>query len=432
MAATAGNRDATAVERPAVLAQTFWELAGEVPKATDPVAVACAAARALEALERTDHAPHVTAATLTFLLRLDTDHVYAAPEQARGGKTNQRSLVFTVGVLVFEKLTGQHPFGALMAGAPAHEVASERIPPAIRLALDTAMAPFPADRWSSLRSLRNELERIVARERSRVVQMPRRRQRSTPPPCPGFADRRFARGSRPAPVPTAPNRSVTLEDAPSANEPPLVDIALLESKPWRAIGRSLLLMSVGAGLALSAVWLAQRPVAAAGAAVAVADAPAQAAAVQTAPVQTAPVQTAVVQTAPVDLPEIVVEVSDADAEVVAVPEVAADASLVVHSEVFDPDLAGAAGLAAMRDCFSESRLGRGVELSASLRFSRDDRLTNRVYYAPAQKLDTAERACVRQRLTGLSAGAAPERNAVISYTFWLSPKRTRFWAQSPR
>lgn len=486
MAATPSHRQLTVADRPGVLAKTFWELAGKTPDARDPIAVASAAARALEALERTDHGPHVTAATLTFLLRLDGDRIYAAPEQTRGDATSQRSLVFTVGVLVFEKLTGQHPFGATVRGRSEDGAADEKIPPELRATLDTAMAPFPADRWSSLRALRGELERIVERDRSLVVEMRRARRRSVPPPCPGSAVRRFARGSRPAPIPNAPARADTHDDeellldrrpssapvverakdapaapvraaiAPAATVAatastvstaprrataealPMVDVALLESKPWHALARALVLMSVGAGLALTAVWLVQRPFEGVDGA--------------------APRERTVAVKAPVELPGLVIELQDEEAAVTgddasgaapvtrapveppAAEDTASAAGAPVEAPVaadgepavFDVDRAGEAALAAIRECFDEDRQRRGVELSLSLRFRADDGLSDRVYFAPAQVLDDDERSCVRERLTGLSGGAAPERHSIASFTFWLSPQRTRFWAKAPR
>lgn len=471
MAATPSHRQLTVAERPGVLANTFWELAGDAPDTSDPIAVARAAADALGALERTHDAPKVTAATLTFLLRLEGDRIYAAPEQARGDATNQRSLVFTVGVLMFEKLTGQHPFGMTTRGTSV-ATADERIPPELRAALDIAMAPFPADRWSSLRALRDELERIVDRERSLVVEMKRTRRRSVPPPCPGSAVRRFARGSRPAPIPGAPaladahdeeelvlERPVSREPAtaraahadtvaastastaPTAStveasaaprlesaDAQWVDLALLESKPWHSLARALVLMTVGAGLALTAVWLVQRPIDGVAASSAREPAPAAAAAVELPGIVVDVSRPAVEEAPPVELS------ADEAAAAVAAPAPTLEvepavATVAAEPGPLDPDRAGEAALAALSQCFDDARLRRGVELSASVRFSRDDGRSDRVYFAPAQVLTDAERGCVRERLTGLSAGAVPERHSIVSFTFWLGAQRTRFWAK---
>ena len=61
--------------------------------------------------------------------------------------------------------------------------------------------------------------------------------------------------------------------------------------------------------------------------------------------------------------------------------------------------------------------------------SRSHYLSNRVYYAPHQKLSSSERECVQAQLTGISAGAVPARNTMVNYTFWLSAQRARFWGK---
>ncbi|RMH43791.1 MAG: hypothetical protein D6689_04205, partial [Deltaproteobacteria bacterium] len=194
MVAVTNRRAVTVPEGPSVVPRMFWKLAGGRPNPDDPVEVALRAIAALEALERVDR-PGVTASTLTFLMRLDGDRVYAAPEQLRGEPTSQRSLVFTVGVVVFETLTGCHPFGATGRSARAGGEAARCVPPELRAVLETAMAPFAADRWSSLRALRDELARFVGRQRTAIAPAPR--PRSVPPPCPGSAVRRVAAGTVP-------------------------------------------------------------------------------------------------------------------------------------------------------------------------------------------------------------------------------------------
>jgi hypothetical protein len=436
MVAVANRRQLTVAERPGVLAKTFWTLAESEPVAGNPLDVARCAVYALEALDCKDHGALVTASTLTFLLRLESDHMYASPEQARGDRTNQRSLVFTVGVLVFEKITGHHPFGASPGRAKTDEDVEDMVPPELRAVLETAMAPFPADRWSSLSALRRELQRFVDREGSCVVAMPRRRRRSVPPPCPGSAVRRVV-GSRAAPlpqespdVPPAQARRRVTQPPPmpaAAEEPPLVDVALLEEPRDRGgLARSAVLMVAGAVVALLAAWWIQQP------GDAIARAPAN--------------EKAAVEVEPTPLPALVVEVTldelvvqeptvevPAVEEPVAVPgPVAAPEAELDSSAVFDADRAGEAALAAMRPCFSDQRQRRGVELSASLRFAKADGLSNRVYFAAGQQVDSAERECIRGHLTGLSGGAAPDRNAIVSYTFWLSAEGGRFWAKTQR
>jgi hypothetical protein len=409
----AANRHVLRSESAGVLAKTFWELAGREPDGARPIDVARCAARALDSLERSDRGPRVTASPLSFLLRLDSDRVYAAPEQVRGERTNQRSLVFTVGVLVFERITGVHPFGAAPSRATTDDDVDANVPPELRAVLETAMAPFPADRWSSLRALRTELERFVTRESSQVIVSARQRRRSVPPPCPGSAVRRVT-GSRVALAPAAPARRTTSVATPPpipkrAPEPPLVDIASLE-EPRRApaLARSAILVAAGAALAVLAMWLVRRP------SNAVADSP-----------------------EPVDLPALIVDAVPApDPAPVPVPVPAPVPDPVPDpapaATTFNPDAGGDAALAAARTCFSEQRLARGVELSASLRFTVPEGVSSKIYWAPDQKLSASERACATERLTGLAAGAPPERATVVSYTLWLHADVGRFWAKQQK
>src|SRR5262245_18222295 len=106
-------------KQPETLAERIWSLAraaerGDEP--TDPVADGGHAAKALEQLDAGQVGDNLTARTLSFLALLRQDEVkgdllYASPEQARCEQMDERALVFSVGVLIFEKLTGRHPFG---------------------------------------------------------------------------------------------------------------------------------------------------------------------------------------------------------------------------------------------------------------------------------------------------------------------------------
>src|SRR5436305_892160 len=112
------------LKRPGTLAERFWSIARSVGPAGDdaesrePKAVVRHVLRILDALSSGQVGDGLSQSTLSFLqlLRLQEaagDMSYASPEQARGETLDERSLVFSVGVLIFEELTGHHPFGAV-------------------------------------------------------------------------------------------------------------------------------------------------------------------------------------------------------------------------------------------------------------------------------------------------------------------------------
>src|SRR5690606_9420881 len=168
---------------PETLAERFWSLARGMDgqeDSDDPVAVVAHVLRVLDALESGQVGENLTANTLNFLALLRQyevkgDLLYASPEQARGEQVDERSLVFSVGVLLFEKLTGRHPFGAegnpqRLARIRRGEMASgvnyfPKVPGELRTVLVKAMGPFPEERWSSLAELRTQLEMFLDRAR---------------------------------------------------------------------------------------------------------------------------------------------------------------------------------------------------------------------------------------------------------------------------
>ncbi|HSV69771.1 MAG TPA: serine/threonine-protein kinase [Methylibium sp.] len=92
---------------------------------------------------------------------------YMAPEQVRGEPTDRRTDVFSLGVVLYELLTGTRAFdgGSLdeITGAvcehhptPAHEVAPA-VPHALAEIAERAMAKRPEDRYRSARALSREL-----------------------------------------------------------------------------------------------------------------------------------------------------------------------------------------------------------------------------------------------------------------------------------
>src|SRR5262249_30196645 len=109
---------------PGTLAERFWSIAksagpaGDDTTNPDPVAIVRHVLRILDALSAGEVGDGVSQSTVSFLALLRQqeaagDMSYASPEQARGETLDERSLVFSVGVLMFEELTGRHPFGAV-------------------------------------------------------------------------------------------------------------------------------------------------------------------------------------------------------------------------------------------------------------------------------------------------------------------------------
>ena len=105
---------------PSPLAERFWSIARGQDVDCDPVepvGVVSQVLAILDALDRGERGAPVSVHTLSFLKLLREseqrgDLSYAAPEQICGEMLDERSLVFSVGVLLFERLTGRHPFGA--------------------------------------------------------------------------------------------------------------------------------------------------------------------------------------------------------------------------------------------------------------------------------------------------------------------------------
>jgi len=169
------------------LPERFWSLArgmeaeetaGSPP---EPAAVVKHVLAVLDAFERGETSDHdVSLRTLSFLKLLREAELrgevsYAAPEQIRGETVDERSLVFSVGVLLFERLTGRHPFGAegnrprRLARMQKGEFGSgvnyfPTVPPGLRRILMRAMGPFPEERWNTLKEMREHLEDFLAHE----------------------------------------------------------------------------------------------------------------------------------------------------------------------------------------------------------------------------------------------------------------------------
>src|SRR5918995_2516333 len=93
---------------------------------------------------------------------------YAAPEQARGDRVDKRADIFSLGVLLYEMLTGTWPFRGKTtidvrhavlhdAPVPVSELRKEPIPARLQQILDRCMAKEPRDRYQNMEDFRNEL-----------------------------------------------------------------------------------------------------------------------------------------------------------------------------------------------------------------------------------------------------------------------------------
>ena len=93
---------------------------------------------------------------------------YMSPEQARGGPLDGRSDVFSFGVVLFEALAGQRPFGGRSDVERLLAVIHERaaalpaaLPLPLRMAVAKALEKDPADRFQSMDDLVVELRRVA-------------------------------------------------------------------------------------------------------------------------------------------------------------------------------------------------------------------------------------------------------------------------------
>jgi hypothetical protein len=351
------------------------------PEAGDPVAAVRHVLAVLDRLDAGEVGSDVTVNTLSFLVLLRQQEVkgdllYASPEQVRGESMDERSLVFSAGVLLFEKLTGRHPFGAegnpnRVARIRRGELASgvnffPKVPAALRTVLVKAMGPFPEERFDSLADLRKRLEAYVEGELDDGWNV------TGEPAAPRL------------PAMTEPSRNSMWPKELDKPKAPVFKNRLAKPRSMPPV----LWMLSGAAIA-SAVFLLLWPRTAA-----------------------EPVATPVHVNAPAPAP--------AAAPVpVPVPVPAEEPEPAVIASVFDAEIGAQNALAAIRGCFSEDRLAAGVALGASLVYGVRDGLTRKIYYGNTDGIEAEERRCLSKELIGISAGGAPERNTIVVHSFWL-------------
>jgi serine/threonine-protein kinase len=97
---------------------------------------------------------------------------YMSPEQARGEAVDGRTDVFSLGVVLYEMLSGKSPFAASTITAVLHKLIYEDppdfatygldLPPAVAATVHRALAKKPADRFQSMDAMLAVLEALTA------------------------------------------------------------------------------------------------------------------------------------------------------------------------------------------------------------------------------------------------------------------------------
>lgn len=96
---------------------------------------------------------------------------YAAPEQARGERADERSDIFSTGVLIYEMLTGIWAFQGktvidvrhqVLYGTPKPiaELRRDPIPPALQAIVDKALRKEPKNRYQKISQMRDDLRQV--------------------------------------------------------------------------------------------------------------------------------------------------------------------------------------------------------------------------------------------------------------------------------
>ncbi len=110
---------------------------------------------------------------------------YMSPEQTRGEKLDGRSDLFSVGIVLYQMLAGQRPFGGDSLVSIAMTIAGQEptpleklrpdLPPALRRIVDRCLAKSPERRFRSGRELAEALGRVLAEmdEAARAQERPR-------------------------------------------------------------------------------------------------------------------------------------------------------------------------------------------------------------------------------------------------------------------
>lgn len=132
---------------------------------------------------RQDRAPGAPASTITEPLSILGTVSYMSPEQLTGEDVDFRSDVFSFGIVLYESLTGHHPFEGATRVDTMHRIVHEpAIPveewrrdlaPELRRIVRRCLQKDPNERYQSMRDLALDLREVVASEGQRIAETKR-------------------------------------------------------------------------------------------------------------------------------------------------------------------------------------------------------------------------------------------------------------------
>ncbi|MBT8495303.1 MAG: hypothetical protein KJO07_19810 [Deltaproteobacteria bacterium] len=364
---------------------------------------------------------------------VEGDLTYASPEQIRGEPVDERSLVFSVGVLLFERLTGRHPFGAEGTGQRLSrmrraELASgvnyfPKIPAELRAVVVKAIAAFPEERWNNLSDLAKQLRGFL-----KLAEIPEARRAMNLRSLPAIPD---------APAPSSEMKPLEgdsqlhdlfeLSTREFKRQPTAAPLAREVSLPATALrSRSVLSpvawMAAGAGLAVAAVTLLfvlqgsdETP-------------PVEEQSPATEEREARPesrsdrASTPAAVAAPQD-PVEALETGDQEppAKTTDSRGPTTDAQPPQTDGPFDIQSNKDEVLARARSCFPE--LGkRALYFGATLLYDDATGASTKAFMGGTKGMTARERACLARSLIGLRAGAAPATDTMVIYSLAITPR----------